>query len=110
MDQDWFEQCNSLDAEHQNNEKKLIKKDCLEYGSMSQGNSIVLADSVWNFSGMTGKQNSGKEFVENGCLSTGSGKPFLTFCINHVAISPTTKPIIAHECSATNPAALPKKT
>ena len=39
------------DAGHQNNKKKLIKNDCLEYGSISQSNLIVLTDSVWNFLG-----------------------------------------------------------
>ena len=30
-------------------------------------------------------------------------------CINHTPLSPTTKTIKAHVCSATNPTALPKK-
>ena len=34
---------------------------------------------------------------------------FDTLCINHTPISPATKTIKAHECSATNPTALPNK-
>ena len=34
---------------------------------------------------------------------------FSTFCINHTPISPATKTIKAHVCSAKNPTALPKK-
>ena len=33
---------------------------------------------------------------------------FLTFCINHTPISPATKTIKVHVCSATNPVALTK--
>ena len=56
MDQDWFEQCNSLDAGHQNDEKNSLKMIALAQASISQHNLIVLTDLAWEFLGHIGKE------------------------------------------------------
>ena len=56
MDQDWFEQCNSLDAGHQNDEKNSLKMIALAQASISQRNLIVLTDLAWEFLGHIGKE------------------------------------------------------
>ena len=62
--------------------KKLIKNDCLGYGSMSQGNSIVLFGIFLD----AGHQNNEKKPIKNDCF--GGRAAGLTCFKKGVSITP----------------------